>query len=245
MNRNILLLFSFLLFSSCAQHYTIEGSSSISLLDGRMLFLKVYAANGLVNIDSAEVIHGSFQMEGHVDSTVIASLFMDNRNIMPVVLEKGNIVITIENSKLQVGGTPLNTSLYEYIDKRNALDDHATELERNESRMIMEGHSMQEIEAKMNELRQEYIQHVNALNKSFIQKNYTNLLGPSLFLLASEGYDSPVMPHFLKQIIDEAPACFKENRLIKTYVESVRTTLRDMQEESESIPTTYSSFAPH
>ncbi|MGL4518826.1 MAG: DUF4369 domain-containing protein [Phocaeicola sp.] len=240
-----LLLFSSLLFSSCSKRYQIEGRSSISLLDGRMLYLKVPVGNDLVNIDSAEVIHGSFQMAGRVDSTVVASLFMDNQNVMPVILEKGSIVITIENSKLHVQGTPLNNSLYDYIEQRNSLESHAYELERTESRMIMEGHSLEQVEIKMNEVRQSLLQQVTALNKSFIQKNYTNLLGPSLFLMVCEGYDSPVMPHFIKQILDEAPACFKENVQVQSYIDVVRSSMQDLRSESESLSGVYSSLVSH
>lgn len=54
-----------------------------------MLFIKVPDGDRMVKVDSAEVIHGIFKMEGVLDSSVIASLYMDDINIMPFVIEKG------------------------------------------------------------------------------------------------------------------------------------------------------------
>lgn len=88
--------------------YKIEGSSSVSRLDGNMLFIKVPDGDRMVKVDSAEVIHGIFKMEGVLDSSVIASLYMDDINIMPFVIEKGKIAINIDNARIVVSGTPLN-----------------------------------------------------------------------------------------------------------------------------------------
>ena len=46
----------------------------------------------MLSIDSAEVIHGMFKMEGITDSTSMASLYMDDESIMPFVIEKGKII---------------------------------------------------------------------------------------------------------------------------------------------------------
>ena len=78
-------------------------------------------------------------MEGVLDSSVIASLYMDDINIMPFVIEKGKIAINIDNARIVVSGTPLNDRLYDFVGKKTSLDDRAYELERKESRMIMDG----------------------------------------------------------------------------------------------------------
>jgi hypothetical protein len=51
----------------------------------------------------------------------MANLFMGDESIMPVVLEEGEITIKIDNASQSVGGTPLNDSLYKFIDKHNQL----------------------------------------------------------------------------------------------------------------------------
>ena len=85
--------------TSCGKRFKIDGVTSVSRLDGKMLFVKVVSGDQLVNIDSAEVIHGYFQMEGKVDSVVLASLYMDDECIMPLVLEEGNINIEINKQE--------------------------------------------------------------------------------------------------------------------------------------------------
>ena len=130
----VLSIITLLVFTSCASEYQIEGNSSVSRLDGKMLFLKISSGTKMINIDSAEVVHGLFQMQGEMDSVVIASLYMDDQSIMPLVIEPGNIQIQIDNVNITVAGTPLNDKLYGFIGKKNALDDRAYEIERNESR---------------------------------------------------------------------------------------------------------------
>ena len=134
-----------LALSSCSTGYKIEGSSSVLRLDGKMLFVKIPQGNQMIKIDSAEVIHGIFSMEGIVDSTVIASLYMDDESIMPFVVEDGDIKIQIDNAHIMVSGTPLNDKLYHFVKSRNILEDRAYEVERMESRMIMDGKSEEEI----------------------------------------------------------------------------------------------------
>ena len=77
-----------LVFTSCVSEYQIQGSSSVSRLDGKMLFVKVPQGNDMMNVDSAEVVHGMFKMQGEIDTTMIASLYMDDQSIMPLVMEK-------------------------------------------------------------------------------------------------------------------------------------------------------------
>ena len=81
----------------------------------------------------------SFQMEGKIDSVVLASLYMDEECIMPLVLEEGNINIQINNIGISIKGTPLNDSFNDFIEAKTAIDDKAYEVEREESRMIMDG----------------------------------------------------------------------------------------------------------
>ena len=62
-NRILPLLLLLVLFVSCSRKYKIEGSSSVTSLDGKMLFLKTLQDGQWVAIDSAEVVHGLFKMK--------------------------------------------------------------------------------------------------------------------------------------------------------------------------------------
>ena len=80
--------------ASCAEQYTesynIQGSSSVSVLDGSKLYLKALMDDEMKDIDSCEVVHGGFGFIGRLDTTRLAMLSIRDGN-MPLVIEKGDI----------------------------------------------------------------------------------------------------------------------------------------------------------
>lgn len=203
------------LFASCTKRYKIEGVSSVSILDGKMLFIKVVSGDKLVNIDSAEVVHGLFQMKGVADSTMLASLYMDEDCIMPLVIERGNIDIQIDHARISVKGTPLNDCFYEFITKKTSLDDRAYEVEREESRMIMDGKDLETIHSEIEGKRKVIAEEMNDLAKNFIQANYENVLGTGVFIMLCNSMPYPMMTPMIKEIVDKAPSSFLNHPIIK------------------------------
>ena len=220
-----------LFFTSCASEYRIHGNSSVSRLDGKMLFVKVPQSGEMINVDSAEVVHGLFQMEGEIDSAIIASLYMDEQSILPLVVEKGNIHIQIDNGRLTVSGTPLNDILYDFVTKKNSLDNRAYEVERMESRMIMDGIPMDEVESEITREREKLSKEMDDLVKTFIQTNYENVLGPGVFIMLCNGFPYPLMTPLLEEIVDNAPDKFKNHDLVKNYVEAARSNQESLNAE--------------
>ena len=224
----VLALIAMMALASCSSEYQIKGSSSLSSLDGKMLYVKVPDGLQMVNVDSAEVIHGNFQMEGEIDTTVIGSLYMDEQSIMPLVVEKGHIQIKIDNARFLVAGTPLNDKLYEFVGKKNLLDDRAYEVERMESRLIMEGVSVDEVEKKILQERQAIIKEQDALVKGFISENYENVLGPGVFVMLCNSLPYPIVTPLIEDIMENAPVSFKENLLVKEYMKVARQNMESM-----------------
>ena len=220
---------SILAFASCSTGYKIEGSSSVLRLDGKMLFVKIPQGNQMVKIDSAEVIHGMFSMEGIVDSVSIASLYMDDESIMPFVVEDGNIRILIDNAQMKVTGTPLNDKLYHFVKRKSALEDRAYEVERLESRMIMDGKSEEEIAMEVEKEREELSNELDELAKTFIQENYDNVLGPGIFIMLCNGFPYPVVTPVIEEIVNGAPETFKNNRMVKEYMDAARENMKKLQ----------------
>lgn len=204
--------------TSCGKRFKIDGVTSVSRLDGKMLFVKVVSGDQLVNIDSAEVIHGYFQMEGKVDSVVLASLYMDDECIMPFVLEEGNINIEINNVGISVKGTPLNDSFNKFIEDKTTIDDKAYEVEREESRMIMDGVDVNTVQEEIEKQRSNVINQMDNLIKTFIQNNYENVLGPGVFIMIGNSLPYPFLTPLMEEIVNEAPETFKNNYLIKNYL---------------------------
>lgn len=204
--------------TSCGKKFKIDGMTSVSSLDGKMLFIKVLSGDQLVSIDSAEVIHGYFKMEGKVDSVVLASLYMDEECIMPLVLEEGNINIQINNIGISIKGTPLNDSFNDFIEAKTAIDDKAYEVEREESRMIMDGVDLHTVQMEIDKQRSDVAQQMDELVKTFIQNNYENVLGPGVFIMIGNSLPYPFLTPMMEDIVNEAPEGFKNNHLIKNYI---------------------------
>ena len=64
MNKVLYFLFLPFIFAACAKSYSIDGSSNVSTLDGKMLYLKALSDTGFKKIDSCEVVHGAFSLHG-------------------------------------------------------------------------------------------------------------------------------------------------------------------------------------
>lgn len=137
MNRllYILSLISSVFSYSCADSYRIVGTSNLWEVDGKTIRLMVTEDNEWKMLDSCEVLHGQFEMKGKVDSSVVTTLFLDGYPIMPVILEPGNMDVTISKMVFKVEGTPLNDSLYAFIARKYRLDMRFVEMERMESQI--------------------------------------------------------------------------------------------------------------
>ena len=128
MNKVLYALLSLVMLASCADSYTIQGTSNVSALDGRKLYLKVDQADSLIDLDSCDVVHGQFSFHGTIDSVKVAQVFMDDVNLQfPVVIESGNINVKLNNTQQRVSGTPLNDKLNDFWTK---LHSYATNMER-------------------------------------------------------------------------------------------------------------------
>ena len=227
--RTIFFVMFLLAFASCASEYKIEGSSSVTGLDGKMFVIKVPRDGQMVSVDSAEIIHGLFHMQGEIDSAMIASLYMGEQSIMPFVVEKGSIQIQIENARINVSGTPLNDELYRFVAEKNALDARFYEVERMESRMIMEGKPMEEVETVIKKEKELLSEEMNGLVKSFIQKNYNNVLGPGVFIMLCSSFPYPVLTPLIEEIIEGAPDSFKNDALVKEYMVAAKKNMEDLK----------------
>lgn len=216
--------------TSCGKRFKIDGVTSVSRLDGKMLFVKVVSGDQLVNIDSAEVIHGYFQMDGKLDSVVLASLYMDDECIMPFVLEEGNINIEINNVGISVKGTPLNNSFNKFIEDKTSIDDKAYEVEREESRMIMDGVDVNTVQEEIEKQRANVIEQMDNLIKTFIQDNYENVLGPGVFIMIGNSLPYPFLTPLMEEIVNEAPEIFKNNYLVKNYLALADEYMKNSQE---------------
>ena len=202
---------------SCAESYSVHGASSVSALDGSKLYLKTIKNNEVKNLDSCEVVHGQFRFAGLLDTVCMANLFMDDESIMPVVLEKGEISIKIDNASQIVSGTPFNDKLYEFIDFHNQLDNQMGELSHKQSQMLLDGIDEETINQQLSIEAADIARREDSLVTNFIVENFDNVLGPGVFMIMTSGYRYPVLTPQIEDIMSKATDKFKNDPYVKDY----------------------------
>lgn len=215
--------------SSCANSYSVSGSSSVSSLDGSKLYLKAVKNNELKNIDSCDVVHGQFEFSGALDTVRMVSLFMDDESIMPIVLEKGEITINIDNANQSVSGTPMNDKLYEFISKHNQLDNQMSELSHKQSQMMLDGIDEALINEQLSAEAARIAKEEDDLVTSFIVDNFDNVLGPGVFMMVTSRFQYPILTPQIEHIMSKATDKFKNNPYVKDYYQTATENEARMQ----------------
>lgn len=199
-----------------SESYVIKGSSSVSQLDGRKMYLKVLKDKELTNFDSCEVVHGKFQFSGSLDTTtMMASLFMDDQSLMPVVIEKGDISVFIDNGKQKVSGTPLNDKLYGFMDQVTRLQNEMQELDHKYNQMLLDGIDEMEADRTVSKEIAAIMHQEDSLVTNFVTSNFDNLLAPFVFVQMASSIPQ------IEQIMTNAPDAFKNDPIVSDFYKNV------------------------
>ena len=206
-----------LALTSCGKSYNVIGTSNVSNLDGRMLYLKVLKNNEFKTIDSCDVVHGQFHFEGTFDSVRMANIFMDDESVLPLVIENGDINIKIDNTQQTVSGTPLNDKLFKFFNKYNQMKNQENELVHKHDQAIMNGRNMDVVNAHLNNEATRLTQQEDNLITSFVTENFDNILGPGVFFMVTIGYQYPELTPWIEDIMSKATNHFKADPYVKDY----------------------------
>ena len=246
MNKIIYTFALVAVLTSCASSYRVEGSSSVSALDGNKLYLRAVKDGEAKNIDSCDVVHGEFHFAGLLDTVRMANLYMDDESIMPVVLEEGDIVIKIDNASQTVGGTPLNDSLYHFIDRHNKLTSRMNELSHRQSQMLLDGIDEETIDRELSIEAAQIAQQEDSLVTNFIVDNFENVLGPGVFMMITSQYRFPVLTPQIEYIMSKATKTFKNDSYVREYYQAAQENEQRMNglSETASAPAPVDSVAP-
>lgn len=216
--------------AACSTSYQISGSTEIPSLDGKKLYLKALHGEGWTDVDSASVEHGLFVMDGIADSTMMVNLYIDDESIMPIILENGTISISISNSDITASGTPLNNSLYNFIRTRNNIEHRLNALDRREAQMILDGADINDVRNILTKEEENLSKEMDEYVDGFIKDNYNNILGPSVFLMMCSSLPYPIMTSRIESIMRTAPNTFKNNTLIKDFLEKAKENMKLIEE---------------
>lgn len=225
------LMLLLVLFASCSKRYKIDGKSSVTSLDGKMLYLKALQDGDWVTVDSAEVVHGLFKMKGAADSIRVVTLYMGDEGLMPLVLEDGRIRVNIANTQMEAEGTPLNDKLYDFIDKRNSMELAIEEVERKEARMVLDGVALDDIHGPLQQEADSLVRAMDTYVKDFIVENFENVLGTSVFMMMCSTLPYPVMTPTIEEIVKKAPLSFKEHVLVKDFISKAKENMKLIEEQ--------------
>ncbi|MCD8310659.1 MAG: DUF4369 domain-containing protein [Prevotellaceae bacterium] len=237
LNRAVPLMALLLAVTACSNKYKIEGSSSVRSRDGKTLTLRMLTDGDWVAVDSAEVVHGNFEMQGVVDSACMVGLFMDDEYIMPIVLERGKITVSITYAytECKAGGTLLNKRLYEFMEKYNNFELQQDDLDRKEARMILDGGDADVVHAQLVKEAEDLEQEKSDYVKTFIKDNYENVLGPSVFLMMCGTLPYPMMTPDIEDIMRTAPMAFKQNPLVEDFLSAAKEKMQLIEEHQRML----------
>lgn len=247
MNKIYYSLIAVAVLTSCASSYRVEGSTSLSALDGNKLYLRAVKDGEAKNIDSCDVVHGEFHFAGLLDTVRMANLFMDDESIMPVVLEEGDIVVKIDNANQSVGGTPLNDSLYHFIDRHNQLTNRMNELSHRQSQMLLDGIDEETINEQLSIEAAKIAQEEDSLVTHFIVDNFDNVLGPGVFMMITSQFRFPVLTPQIEDIMSKATKAFKNDPYVREYYQAAQENeqrMNGLSETAEAPVDTMASPAP-
>lgn len=223
MNKVIYAIVSILALSSCANGFHINGSTSVSMLDGQKLYLKVMQDTALKDLDSCDVVHGQFQFGGSTDSVKVASIILDDNNSIPVVLEGGDIQVKIDNSQESVTGTPLNDKLTKFRQQFTRLMSESSDLVHQHDQAIMNGKNMDAVNNRLAAKEADISQRMDKLVTTFVTDNMDNILGPYIFInICMNRYNVPMLDAWVEDIMSKATDKFKNDPQVKEYYEAAQ-----------------------
>lgn len=220
-----------LIATACSDKYIVNGTTSVHGMEGKMLYLKVFDKQDLQNVDSCYVTHGKFSFRGNMDSTVMANLFLGNQSLLPIVLEGGEIVLNIDDGTQTVTGSPLNDTLYNFIQRKTQIDNQLTELPRREGRLVMDGMEHDEVIQYLSMEANRLHRENDALITNFIKQNYNNVLGPGVFMIMTSEYAYPVLTPQIEELVLGAPKYFLENPYVEQYLKVARENMEKLQQQ--------------
>lgn len=221
----LLLFSSLVLNTSCATQYNVEGTTSLDYLEGKTLYLKVFSEDSMKTIDSCRVQHGRLNFNGNLDSVLMVNIFMDEESLMPMVLEEGLINVIINDMSQSVSGTPLNDTLYQFINKKVKLDNEFNNLSRKETRMILDGVPEYERTSVLMDESVRIAEENDKLLTSFITRNSDNVLGPGVFMIMTSGYPFPQLTPQIEEILFRSKPYFKSHPYVKKYLEAAQQNM--------------------
>ncbi len=150
-----------LILTACSSEqagFTLSGQLDGVVADGTSVYLrKSGEKNQAVDVDTTEVLQGSFQFQGNQESPELHYIVIEHLNgTIPVVLENGRINVSAQKdsiSSAKIGGSLQNDLFSDFLDGSRELTYKAQTMNRD-----MRNATAVRDTAVMNALREEYFE---------------------------------------------------------------------------------------
>lgn len=206
--------------------YKIEGSSNISTLESDNMFLTTFEDSRMSEIDSATVLHGKFTFDNTTEKPRMAFLQMEGIRdvLLPIVIEEGDIKVSINKTGTKREGTLLNERLNHFVKVQDSLKYQLIEMEREYDRAFMDSEDMGEVYERLRQKSKEINEQLDLLITTSIKENFDNVLGPGIFMMQTIGLHPENYP-WVTAIMLDAPESFKNDEYVRFYFQEVKREL--------------------
>lgn len=238
--------------ASCGSSYKINGATDVSLLDGQKFYMQTFVADEMKPIDSCEVVHGQFAFAGTTDTVKIAYI-TNEANALPIILEEGEIKVSINMTGEEVSGTELNDKFSEFRKSLVKIDGAIEDLSHRQSQGIMNGEDEDSLNTILNQKFQLLLIQKDSLATKFICNNFDNVLAAAAFQFLTIQAQMPQMSPWVEDILSKATDDFKNDPYVKMYLEQARlieglengtVEMPSQQNTTEDVPADYEGTIP-
>lgn len=209
------------LLASCGSSYKINGTTDVSLLDGQKFYMRTFSADDMKALDSCEVVHGQFTFAGTTDTVKLAYI-TNEANALPIILEEGEIKVSINMAGEDVSGTELNDKFSDFRKSLVKIDGEISDLAHRQSQGYMNGEDEDSLNTILNQKYQQLIIQKDSLATKFICNNFNNVLAAAAFQFLTIQQQMPQMSPWVEDILSKATDDFKNDPYIKMYLEQAR-----------------------
>lgn len=213
------------LLSSCNRPYKINGTVEIYGYDGKKLSLVSCSDGSYKVIDSCRVNHGTFHMKGKTDNVRFVVLCKEGEPIMPLYIEGGTTTVSVMPTYLKASGTKQNDLLYDFLQKKSAIDNRYEDYYQKNINMMISGLSNQKALRTIEDSLNNIVKEAEELIYYFISKNYKEQVAIGIFtMMYNSSKDSSYVTPLMRRILDNAPAEFLDAPNIQAYIDRVGYT---------------------
>lgn len=220
----------FAILVSCNKSYSLQGSTD-NFRNGSRVYLKIENSEGWNVFDSCDIVHGKFVMKGCVDTPFVASLFIGDEAVMPIVVEQGEILVDMSVNDVEIGGTQLNDMLSDFINNKTVIENRMTEIERWETNLILDGHTSAAATAMVRDSLAKVGYDMDNYVENFIKEHYRTPLGPCVFRLLCSTLPYPLITKQIERILSDAPDEFKSDYFVKDFIIVAHANMRMINRE--------------